>query len=170
VKLGYWFRISELIRKMAPETRFERLRRLQRRLGRRRRLYSVPITRLADRENPMERYNAVEFKRRYHMTKDTCVYILGHISDSLISPLRRGCQLPPALQFLAVLRFYCTGSFQLLIGDYTTMNQSTICRLVKRVSLLIAKLRPKYINFPSHAEAARIKDGFYRIAGFPGIF
>jgi len=153
---------------MAPESSFERVRRLEDRLNRRRRLQSIPVTKLADRSNPMENYNAQQFKQRYHMNKDTANYILNLIAVSLVSPLKRGCQIPPALQFLAVVRYYCTGSFQLVIGDFTTMHQSTISRLVRRVSIQIAKLRPNFIQFPNHNEAVRVREAFFRIAGFPG--
>ena len=102
------------------------------------------------------------------MTKDTALYVVRQIEGSLVSPLRRGCQLSAMHQFLSVLRFYCTGSFQLVIGDLVTMNQATICRLVRRVSIAIARLRPKYIRLLTHAEAPRIREQFFPISGFPG--
>jgi len=102
------------------------------------------------------------------MYPDTAEYVLGLIGPKLVSRLKRGCQLPPALQFLAVLRFYCTNSFQLVIADYSNVNQSTMCQLVKRVSKLIASLAPDFIKFPNVQEAAAVRQGFYAIAGFPG--
>jgi len=153
---------------MAPESGFERLRRVDERLARQRRIRSIPRTRLMDRSNPMENYNALQFKRRYHMTKDTALYILNLVGPTLVSPLKRGCQIPPMLQLLAAARYFCTGSFQLVIGDYTTMSQSTISRVIKRVSISIAKLLPKYIRFPTHNEALRVREAFFRISGFPG--
>ncbi len=111
---------------MRPETVFDRFRRLQRRLRRRRIIFKVPIRRLVDRENPMERYNAIQFKNRFHMNKETTAYIMGLISPNLVSPMKRGCQLPPVLQLLTVVRFYCTGSFQIVIGDCLTQSINSL--------------------------------------------
>lgn len=148
-----------------------RLHQFEERLRRRDRISQVPLTRLRDRDNPLEYYNSVHFKQRYHMWKETAIFVAELISEDLTRfPLRRGVYLPPIIQLLAVLRFYATGSFQMVIGDLHTLSQGTVSNLVKRVSIAIAKHRNTYITYPTIKEANNIKHKFFEMAGFPGIF
>lgn len=77
--------------------------------------------------------------------------------------------LSPLNQLLVALRFYATGTFQLVIGDLFNVNQSTICRTIHRVTKAIAQLRQTYVKFPVTAEEIHNKmQGFYDNANFPG--
>ena len=138
---------------------------------RRRRQYriaSIPLTRLCDRQNPLEWYNAVEFKMRYHLYKDTAIFVSSLIENELNYPVRRGVHVPAIIQFLAVLRFYSTGAFQISNADLHNLSQPTISNLIKRVSEAIAKMRDRFVKFPSFAEATKTRREFYAISGFPG--
>ncbi|OXA40695.1 putative nuclease HARBI1 [Folsomia candida] len=133
------------------------------------RVAKIPLTRLRDRQNPLEWFNAVEFKIRYHMYKETAIFITDLISQDLSYRVPRGVYIPPVIQFLTVLRFYATGNFQTDNADLHQMSQPTISNLVKRVSKAIAKLRGRLIHFPSFQEADKVQQEFYKIAGFPGV-
>ena len=74
-------------------------------LQRQARVTRIPLIRLRDRDNPLERYNAVQFKLRYHLYKDTAVYMAELTGTKLSTPLRRGVHIPPLLQFLTGLSF-----------------------------------------------------------------
>ena len=102
------------------------------------------------------------------MFKETAAYVVNIIADDLLSPLRRGVQLPPAVQFLVVLRFYATGSFQVLVGDVNLVCQPTVSNLVKRVSRALAKRRSLFLKFPDQGNVNIVRQKFYQIAGFPG--
>jgi hypothetical protein len=154
----------KILRKMS----LSRLEIMQERFDRRTRVSRIPLVRLRDRQNPVEWYNALEFKLRYHMYKDTAIFITNLISPELSYHLKRGVHIPPVVQFCAVLRFYATGGFQMSNADIHQMSQPTICHLVKRVSTALAKLRPSFIKFPRHSEATAIQQKFYGISGFPG--
>ena len=147
----------------------ERLRNLNRRFQRRNKIAKIPLIRLRDRANPMEDFTEVQFKTRFHMHKATVHYICSLISGDLSAPIRRGTYLPPILQLCIAIRFYCTGIFQHVNCDLHAISQPTVSNVVKRVSLAIAKLRPQFIKFPSFQEAQKIREGFYKIARFPGI-
>ncbi|XP_021953570.1 putative nuclease HARBI1 [Folsomia candida] len=146
-----------------------RLANFEYRRERQRRVAVIPLRRLRDRQNPVEWFNAVEFKLRYHMYKDTAIFVTGLIQHELSSPIRRGIHVPPVVQFLTVLRFYATGCFQLDNADLHTLSQPTICNLVKRVSASIAKLRRRFIRFPAEDEADAVRRDFFGLAGFPGV-
>lgn len=147
---------------------FNRLNRLQELIRRRDRRKKIPVSRLRDRENPFEFFNEIQFKRRYHMYKDTVAYVINEIAANLCSPMKRGTQLPPTLQVLITLQFYCTGSMQITLADYCKINQSTASRVIKRVSTELAKLNSKYVTFPSTKQAPSVREQFYDIASFPG--
>jgi nuclease HARBI1 len=73
-------------------------------------------------------------------------------------------------QLLVALRFYATGTFQLVVGDTFGVSKSTICRTVHRVTRAIAELRDKYVRFPTTAEEQRsIMQLFYGKSRMPGV-
>ncbi|XP_047143086.1 putative nuclease HARBI1 [Hydra vulgaris] len=77
----------------------------------------------------------------------------------------------PILQLLCALRFYPTGSFQIVVGDSTAaLSQPTISRIIRRVSLSLAKRINEYIKYPTNQHVlneSRVK--FYEIAEFPKV-
>ena len=73
-------------------------------------------------------------------------------------------------QLLMTLRFYATGTFQLVVGDTFHVNKGTVCRTIHRVTRAIASLRDKYVRFPSTAQERRdIMNSFYQSSGMPGV-
>jgi len=79
-------------------------------------------------------------------------------------------RISPINQLLITLRFYATGSFQLVVGDTFSINKSTVCRTVHRVTAAIASLRPKYVKFPATPEERlKVMNGFYSASGMPGV-
>ncbi|XP_049302059.1 putative nuclease HARBI1 [Bactrocera dorsalis] len=68
------------------------------------------------------------------------------------------------------LRFYATGSIQQLIGDVSGVSTSTVSRVVTLVSDKIARLRERFIRFPTTTEDIHQKQKeFFRIAKFPRV-
>jgi hypothetical protein len=73
-------------------------------------------------------------------------------------------------QLLVTLRFYATGTFQLVVGDTFQIDKSTVCRTVHRVTKAIASLHDKFIQFPMTTDECRqIMQIFYAVSGLPGI-
>ena len=73
-------------------------------------------------------------------------------------------------QLLVTLRFYATGSFQLVVADTFHIDKSTVCRIVHRVTQVIASLRPQYVKFPaSDQERNDVMQAFFQTSGLPGI-
>lgn len=68
------------------------------------------------------------------------------------------------------LRFYATGSFLLTVADFCGVSEATACRIVKKVSIAIAKLCPEFITMPTKEhEVKTVKSMFYKIAKFPKV-
>lgn len=82
----------------------------------------------------------------------------------------RNDSLTPMNQLLIALRFYATGTLQLVVGDLFAVHKSTVCRAVHRVTKAIARLRPKYVRFPtSDRERHNLMNQFYTASGLPGV-
>ncbi len=78
----------------------------------------------------------------------------------------RNAAVPPVHQLMVALTFYATGCFQTLDGDLFGLHNSTVCRIVSRVSRAIVSLKNQYIQFTPTGETAA---GFHRRAGWPGV-
>ena len=76
----------------------------------------------------------------------------------------------PVNQLLLTLRFYATGSFQILVGDTFSVHKSTACRIIHRVTAAIARLRPNYVRFPTTGQERRdLMSSFFSSSGLPEV-
>ncbi|XP_046397684.1 uncharacterized protein LOC124164404 [Ischnura elegans] len=117
---------------------------------------------LRDRQNPIEFYSEAEFLQRYRFSKRT-------VSDVLLPYVRserlsnRGLPIPDILKLLIALRFYATGSFQLVCGDLAGVTQGTVSKIIKSISNDLVAVLPRYMKLPSSDEdTARCKRSFLR--------
>lgn len=135
---------------------------------RNRRIARVPVTRLKDRSNLIEDLGEIEFKKRFHMTKETAGFVTDMIIADLRSEVKRGTYIPPILKVLITARFYATGGFQLSIADHrhANLNQLIVSRIVLQVSKGIAKFSRRHIKYPNQAEAVRNRDTILWISFF----
>ncbi|XP_060806387.1 putative nuclease HARBI1 [Amyelois transitella] len=121
-----------------------------------------------DFQDPFDYYSSEEFRRRYRFTKDVVHFVLLPLINKDLEKLTaRGLPVPPLYQLLVSLRFYASGSFQMITGDLISISQPTVSRIVKRVSHLFCLKVQEFIKFPNNLQ--RIKEDFYVIASFPGI-
>lgn len=73
-------------------------------------------------------------------------------------------------QFLICLRVYATGGHFLCISDNFGPKKSSICRIVKRVTPLIASLRGRYVQLPNNiAKVREEQNKWFGMRGFPRI-
>jgi hypothetical protein len=101
---------------------------------------------IRDRENPFELHDDVEFKKRFRLNKTTLMNLVHLIGDATEPRTRRNKSLDARAQILVTLRFYATGGFLELIGDYMHIHKSNICRIIRRVTSQIARLSRQYIK------------------------
>jgi len=73
-------------------------------------------------------------------------------------------------QLLMALRFYATGTFQLVVGDTFAVCKATVCRVVNKVTEAIAGLRQKYVKFPATPQERQdTMNVFYTASKLPGV-
>ena len=131
---------------------------------------SRPLRRyLTDFQNPLEYLDDEDFVERYRLTKAGVRGIMDLLLQVLSNPSERGLPLPPALKLLVVLRFYATGSFEIVAGDVEKISQPSVSRLVKYVSTAIGKMYSNFIVFSEGDAATREAVKFYEKSGFPGV-
>ena len=75
----------------------------------------------------------------------------------------------PYQQVLVTLQYYASGTFQAIVGDNITCDQSTACRTIHRVTRALVRRMPQFIPFPTDNNAAQLKEGFHAMRGFPGV-
>ena len=118
------------------------------------------------RQNPMDIYSNEEFVRRYRFTKDTTTFLVDLVREELERPTLRSCSLPVVLQVCIALQFYATGTFQHTVGDTLNISQSSVSKIVKAVSVALARKREQFIKFDTNNMHGRKQD-FYELAEFP---
>lgn len=82
----------------------------------------------------------------------------------------RSRHISPLNRLLIALRFYASGSFQVVVSDFIGCCRSTVCVILPQVSGAIAQLRPQFINMPATADEMRDASmAFYHFAKFPSV-
>lgn len=78
--------------------------------------------------------------------------------------------MEPEQQLLVALRFFASGSMQLVVGDAINMSQPTVSRIIPRVcDAIIANLREN-VKMPGTAEECRLTSSkFNQIANLPFV-
>lgn len=124
---------------------------------------------IRDRLNPFTYYDDGDFLIRYRLRKDSVMNVLHDIRPMIEGRGQNGSSIPAYMQFLVALRFYANGCFLRADGDMFGIHQSTVSRIIKRVSVAIASLKGRFITFPTGNRARAINQGFSQISGIPGV-
>ena len=68
------------------------------------------------------------------------------------------------------IRFYGTGTFQLVVGDLVGISRTSVSRIIKEVSEAIASLKNDYIYMPrNQQEINNAYQKFFEIGKFPTV-
>ncbi|CAB0006066.1 unnamed protein product, partial [Nesidiocoris tenuis] len=111
-----------------------------------------------------------EFYKRFRFRKSTVVNnIYPLVKDVLEVSDQRGKPVPSMIELLGVLRFFATGSFQIVCGDMICFSQSTMSRLVKLVSRRLAQHVGSFVKFPNGPGLHTTKQKFFAMHKFPGV-
>ena len=125
-----------------------------------------PESVLKDKSNPLDYFDNNEFFSRYPFSKESVVFLFELIKNDS-SLMQRSHAVPSMKQLLITLRFYATGYFQMSVGDLMEVNQSTVCRIIHRISCCIARRKSNVIT--SLSGDLTTKQEFYNIAWFPSV-
>lgn len=122
-----------------------------------------------DRTNPFLNYSEEEFIDRFRLRKECVLELLNEIGEHLEPKQTKVSSISPLNQLLIALRFYGTGCFIPVCGDLFGVHESSVSRIVKRVSSALASRYKNYVVFPSGNRVTEIQRGFMNHSGIPGI-
>lgn len=122
-----------------------------------------------ERANPFAELNDDAFKLRFRLNKNTVQLLELRLRDDLQKPTKRNKPLTPMCMLLLTLRFYATGSFQMVVGDLFKVDVATACRSIHKVSACIASLKKEMIKMPTEDNLRKTQRDFYETARFPGV-
>uniref|UniRef100_A0A8W8J8F9 Putative nuclease HARBI1 n=1 Tax=Magallana gigas TaxID=29159 RepID=A0A8W8J8F9_MAGGI len=123
-----------------------------------------------DRTNPFLNYSEEEFIDRFRLRKECVLELLNEIGEHLEPKQTKVSSISPLNQLLIALRFYGTGCFIRVCGDlFGVHEESSVSRIVKRVSSALTSRYKNYVVFPSGNRVTEIQRGFMNHSGIPGI-
>ncbi|XP_063802216.1 putative nuclease HARBI1 [Pseudophryne corroboree] len=86
--------------------------------------------------------------RRYRLPPHLILDTLSIIESDLEQSIRSPTAIPALTQFLAVLHFVATGSYQHVVGDLVGMSQGQFSKVLRRVSQAFIKRVKQFIAMP----------------------
>ena len=93
------------------------------------------------RENFYNYYHDDEFQLKFRFSKATVRYIVDLVRHEIEPRTNRSCSITATQQIFATLRYYATGSFQIVAGELTGISQSSVSKIVFRVSRSLSHLK-----------------------------
>ncbi|XP_050498287.1 putative nuclease HARBI1 [Diabrotica virgifera virgifera] len=122
-----------------------------------------------ERKNYMLEFDENEFSFRFRFPKNTVRQLVKELGPVLHHVNLMYHELDATAQVLITLRFYATGSFYIVMGDFGGIHKTTAGRIIKRVTDAIVSLRPQYVKFPNIEDIDNVQLSFYRFARFPKV-
>ena len=119
--------------------------------------------------DPLQSYTDYELRCSYRFGKEAINYIVDLVAEEITPDTNCNHAVSVEMQILITLRFLASGSFLLVIGDtFLGFHKSTYSRVVRCVSQALTGKLSDFVTFPStRAERDEIKQGLFRIGGFP---
>ncbi|KAL2087184.1 hypothetical protein ACEWY4_018243 [Coilia grayii] len=120
--------------------------------------------------NPLEVLPDEAIIRKFRLSRGQIMELLGVVHPHLVRRTRRSFALTPAVQLLAALRFYATGSYYEVLGDGLGLSRASLSRAVTAVTDVLLLHLAERMSFPSTPEdIRRVNQGFHAIAGLPRV-
>ncbi len=116
-------------------------------------------------------FNPDLFEGTFRLTREGVHDILDMLNPFLQPETGRIRSLSSEEQFLVALRFYSTDGYYRLVGDAHSLSDSSVCRVVKKVTSAInVHLFREVVRWPERLEDRRdIAERFYKFARMPCI-
>ena len=122
-----------------------------------------------DRRNHFDTLTEAELISRYRFDRAGIMELVRITEADLQHPTARNHALTPLQQVMVALRFYATGSMQIVVGDTIIVSQPTVSRAIRAVSVALARRINNFVHFPEGNELIRNQESFHEMAHFPGV-
>lgn len=108
------------------------------------------------------------FESTYGFRKQSVIHILNDIAYGWTNRTQRGCPKSPLHSLLITLNYLMNGTLTSATSTCPPVSQSTLSRILAKVTGLLAEMRSRFIKLPtSKQEQLSIKRTFEIINGFP---
>ncbi|XP_055058698.2 putative nuclease HARBI1 [Misgurnus anguillicaudatus] len=121
-----------------------------------------------DRQNPLAFPDDYLYER-YGFSAEGIVYLCRLLEQHIKNPTRRSHAISVPQMVCVALRFFASGTYLYAVGDAEKISKITVCRTIRRVVVALQRYINTFIAFPGHLPTDAIKEGFYKIAGFPEV-
>nr|CAI5817205.1 unnamed protein product [Callosobruchus analis]CAI5820002.1 unnamed protein product [Callosobruchus analis] len=125
--------------------------------------------RVYTRKQHLNDMDDLTFFKRFRLLKNTVLHVLELIEEQLEYPHDLNNSVSPINQLLTTLRFYASSGHVSQVADFMGMHESTACRVIARVSRILAGLYKNFVKLPQPEEIVHIQTAFYQIAKFPRV-
>ena len=124
---------------------------------------------IRDRMDPLRLPDHV-LLRQYRLPRRAILQLADILKDELQRSTRRSSPLSVVLQVMVALRFFASGTFQMVLGGTVGVSQSSVSHVVRDVSNALSTRARQFIKFPATAaECIQTKQQLFEIAGFPNV-
>ena len=120
-----------------------------------------------DLVDPFYRFSDEQFRKRFHLRKETAQELLILLLPELHRKTKRSHAILENIQLCFLSGFSQISGFSqtLTVGDTVHISEASVHRIVKKFINGLCRIAPEKLKFPSVAAFPRIKDEFYAIAG-----
>lgn len=120
---------------------------------------------IRDRLNPLQFYDDIEFRNLFRFSKQHVHELTRTLLLQIDHNTGRGSAISPIIQVCIGLRFFATGCFQISLGAWMNVDQSTVSRISWRVTKAVVNSFPDFFSVNIHAD----KEGFFMKHRIPNI-
>ncbi|KAI2646881.1 hypothetical protein H4Q32_024206 [Labeo rohita] len=121
-----------------------------------------------DRQDPIAFPDSYLYER-YRFSAEGILYLCKLLEPHITNVTRRSHALTVTQMVCIALRFFASGTYLYAIVDAEHLGKNTVCRTIRKVVLALQGYLNSFIVFPGFLSTLSIKEGFYKIAGFPRV-
>lgn len=123
-----------------------------------------------DRNNPLDYMDDDQIVRRYRLSRPLILELCRMFENDLARPTARSRAFPVSFQIMVALRFYATGSFQMVNADVHNISRPSVSKITSDVTSCLKRVCRNYIKMPTdQAGLHNIMRGFYEKTNFPNV-
>lgn len=122
------------------------------------------------RKHPMLEYDESDFIKRYRLPKSAIMELTSILNNRLAYLHNKNDPVPVLDMVIMTLRYYATGTMQMVIGDLSGIHQVSVGRIVKRTTIALAEKAREWIQMPTTAEEIqKVKSDFREEYELPNV-
>ncbi|KAJ8043251.1 Protein ALP1-like [Holothuria leucospilota] len=123
-----------------------------------------------DRMNPLDSYSDKRMHKYYRFTRNGVMRVIDILEPLLQNQTERSHAIHPHVQVFVALRFFATWDFYSSTSVQHGISESSVCRIVQRVTNAIVGLEDYYIKWPTtQQKMSENQLGFFAKSNFPGV-